>query len=425
MARQAFGSVLILVLGLTRLAEGQDPRPPVAGVDQAKVDEAITKGIAALKAGDSPSISAGNVNFSNCDELILLTFLHGGVRPNDPEFQELFQRMWEAKMERTYKVALQAMVLEELHRVKYQARIAQCAQFLIDNQCKNGQWSYGTPTPAVSPPEPVPTEFLKKEVASGPKDRAKPAAGPAETKKPKVTRFMQLKKSRDGIAAGDNSNSQVAALGLRACHDAGILIPQEVLQAARDWWVGSAIVSPLPDGAKAGKGAVATGKEERVEPTASWSWCYRGHHLGLQSCKNPDRGYSAMTAGGIGSIILYDTMMKKNWKTDPAVQNGLAWMAENFNVRKHVGTEMHPWLAYNLYAIERLGVFAETETFGSNSWYPEGANFLLESQKPDGSWLLSTEYTKPAYDTCLAILFLRRATRPLRDVASVDRVVPK
>ena len=426
MVRAALGFALGMSLGLSRLADAQDPRPPMAGVDQAQVDAAIEKGIAFLKAGDSPSINAGNVLFTNCDELILLTFLHAGVKPGDPKFQELFLRMWDAKMERTYKVALQAMMLEELNRVKYQARIALCAQFLIDNQCKNGQWSYGTPTPAVPPADPVPSEFLKKDVATGAKGRPKAVsmAATGETKKPKVVRFMQVKKSRDGIAAGDNSNSQVAALGLRACHDAGILIPREVIAAAREWWIGSPITSPLPEDAKVGKGAIATGKEERVGPTAYWGWCYKGHHLRLNNCKDPDRPYSSMTAGALGSIIIYDTLMKVNWKTDVAVQNGLAWMAENFTVTKHP-SEMFPWLAYNLYAIERLGVFAETEMIGKHAWYREGASFLLDSQKPDGSWLLSTQYTFPAYDTCLAILFLRRATRPLTDVASVDRVTQK
>src|SRR6185503_5483267 len=113
------------------------------------------------------------------------------------KFQELFRRMWDAKLERTYKVVLQAMVLEELHRVKYQVRIAQCAQFLIDNQCQNGQWSYGTPTPAVLPPDPVPTEFIRKDVATAGKPKTIGAA-PVETKKPKVVRLIQVKKTREG-----------------------------------------------------------------------------------------------------------------------------------------------------------------------------------------------------------------------------------
>jgi hypothetical protein len=55
-------------------------------------------------------------------------------------------------------------------------------------------------------------------------------------------------------------------------------------------------------------------------------------------------------------------------------------------------------------------------------WYPEGANILLDAQKPAGSWLMS-DNGKPLWDTCFAILFLKRATRPL-DVASEDRKRP-
>jgi len=39
----------------------------------------------------------------------------------------------------------------------------------------------------------------------------------------------------------------------------------------------------------------------------------------------------------------------------------------------------------------------------------------------DGSWGFKSDIDSPVWDTCFAILFLRRATRPLNDVASVDR----
>ena len=51
--------------------------------------------------------------------------------------------------------------------------------------------------------------------------------------KPKVVRKIPVRRTRDGIAGGDNSNSQYAALGLRACAEAGILIPKEVFTQAR------------------------------------------------------------------------------------------------------------------------------------------------------------------------------------------------
>ena len=55
----------------------------------------------------------------------------------------------------------------------------------------------------------------------------------------------------------------------------------------------------------------------------------------------------------------------------------------------------------------------------------EGAEAILGAQRPDGSWIAPlphgdrSEVTNATWDTCFAILFLKRATRPL-DVASTD-----
>ena len=57
--------------------------------------------------------------------------------------------------------------------------------------------------------------------------------------KPKVLRTYTVKKTKQGKASGDNSNTQYAALGLRACHDSGMIIPKQVIQKASDWWLKS------------------------------------------------------------------------------------------------------------------------------------------------------------------------------------------
>ena len=52
-----------------------------------------------------------------------------------------------------------------------------------------------------------------------------------------MTSFLPVVKRRDGPDGGDNSNAQYAALGLRACHDSGIVIPKDVVRLARQWWI--------------------------------------------------------------------------------------------------------------------------------------------------------------------------------------------
>jgi hypothetical protein len=399
------GSVTAVAAGQHAFAFAQ------AGVDANRVAEAIRKGVEYLRTADSPP---GPYGVKSSDELILLTFIHAGVPEQDPQFQTLLKKILEAPLETTYNVALQAMALEELHRVKHQSRIAQCAQFLADNQCKNGQWSYGKPTAAAMDLD-VPTG------GAGPDAPTRGGVvdfGGGEKVKPKVTRRISIRRSREGIDAGDNSNSQYAALGLRACHDAGILFPKDLVTLARKFWVDSAI-------GDAGKNdAVATGGKALGVPQ---SWCYKGYHHQLKYCKTPDAGYTSMTAGAVGAVTIYDYMLGLDWKKDKTVLNGLAWLVKNWSWSENVGpceigqSLPKTWLYYGFYAVERAGMLADMPKIGPYDWYREGATVLLDAQKPGGSWAASEGMAKkPTWDTCFAILFLKRATRPL-DVASEDR----
>src|SRR5688572_4857491 len=96
------------------------------GLDQKRIDDAIAKGVQYLRNAESPGWDA---HIPNSDELVLLTLLHADVPEKDPKVQEYLTRVLAAKPERTYKVALLAMCLEELDRVKHQPKIKQCAQF--------------------------------------------------------------------------------------------------------------------------------------------------------------------------------------------------------------------------------------------------------------------------------------------------------
>jgi hypothetical protein len=65
------------------------------------------------------------------------------------------------------------------------------------------------------------------------------------------------------------------------------------------------------------------------------------------------------------------------------------------------------WHYAYLWAIERwCGLTGRTEVAGLD-WYAAGARWLVDTQAADGSW---TADDKPFENTCLALLFLRRAT---------------
>jgi hypothetical protein len=353
--KTTIAAALLLALAPALRAEEQKAPPPPK-IDDAKVDAAIKKGVrylrdhAATHHGLPPSTK----------ELALLALVHAGVKPGDSWVDELLRAVLEEDLRTTYRTALQARLLEELDRAAYQKRIFQCAQFLVDNQCQNGQWAYGEPT---TYPDPRPAPDITD-------DDAAPGRPPLKTK-------YLVRKQRDGPDRGDNSNSQIAILGLRACHDAGIVLPKEVVAKAAQWWKDSQGV------------------------TKGWSYGPKGN-----------RPYGSMTAGGVAALTICDYLLGSDWKKDEALSGALGWLRDNFSITENPGRS-GPHHYYYLYALERAGRLYGFDQLGKWDWYAEGAAYLLANQADDGSW------NKKPVDTCFAILFLRRATRPL--VASVDK----
>ncbi len=400
-------------LALCLFATVQAAAPPP--VDEAKVDQAIKNGVAFLR-GQIPKLK--KVEREGADgaprgaltqhELVLLTLVHAGVPENDPDFKALFKDMLERSLEATYCVALQVMILEEIDRVKWQWRIRQCAQFLVDNQAKNGQWSYGSPTIYT---DDIPSEAPKKDVASGKPKNVLDFGAPVEREKPKVKNRVKVEKKKDGPGGGDNSNTQYAALGSRACHDAGIILPAEVVERALAWWRGAQKEEggdPQKVGGARGPDVASGGEAISAEPRG---WCY-GKHA-------DHKAYGSMTAGATGGLAIWiyikdnDEGKAKSWKKDKDVHEGLAWLGKNFSVTYNPGFHEHGGeensqkaYYYYLYGLERAGMLYGTDWMGAHAWYPEGAKVLVESQKAGGGW-------GSTVDTCFAVLFLKRATRPL------------
>ena len=349
-------------------------------VDQNKVDAAIDKGakylLEELKKGlaDVKHPHGGDIP---TDEIVFYTLIHSGVDPNDASFQKLLDKLLTKDLQKTYAVSLLAMSLESYDRKKYQYRIAQCAQFLVDNQCKNGQWDYGEAVPLEKKEPP------KKDVASG---GGKVDGASGKTGKTESLPVIPVKRRQKARDSGDNSNAQYAALGLRACLQASVNIPQETLTDAVKWWEGN----------QAGDGG--------------WGYGYMGS-------QDPS-GYGSMTAGAVGALIIFRHFLKLDYKKDPKIAKGLQWLGNNFTEKENPKYQQPSmWHLYWLYAVERVGILLGTEFLGRHEWYPEGAKFLLESQGADGSWK-GQSIGGAVADTCFAILFLRRATKPLPKVAT-------
>ena len=181
-----------------------------------ETDPAVRKGVAFLrtKAEDLGESRDG----------VLWTLVHAQVPETDPVLQRLLKDLLSRPLEATRSVALEAMILQDLEPEKFRVRIAQCAQFLIDNQGADGQWDAGRaiPMPVMAFPEP-------KLPRGGPRAFGAPAPRP---NLPKVL----LKKLQAGPEKGNPADSRWALWGLLAAHRAGMIPPVEVAAKAEAAW---------------------------------------------------------------------------------------------------------------------------------------------------------------------------------------------
>jgi hypothetical protein len=273
------------------------------------------------------------------------------------------------------------MILQALDPVKYRPLLEQCGQYFADTQCENGQWTYTGPFQPAGPIAPV--DEKKKDEGTRTTIQIK--------RRPPAPNGQQIPK------AGDNSNSQYAALGIRACHEAGVVLPEETLKRAKAWWENTQLV----DG----------------------SWSYSHYEPPPKGPKPPpERGYGSMTCGGIGALAIIKSILKEDISKDGHLRRAFDWLTTNFTVQDNPniagprvlpgGKRMVQWYFYYLYGLERACDLNTKEHLGDHYWYPEGAKELLKIQNADGSWKEpGTE--SDIWATCFAILFLKRATKPL------------
>lgn len=189
----------------------------------------------------------------------------------------------------------------------------------------------------------------------------------------------------------DLSNSQYAALGLRAAQRAGLKVPTRVWTTLADAVLRyqqdpQEVEDTLTRGTTSGKLRIA-GFPYRIGGPASGSMTTAG------------LGILGICGEGLGEFP--SRLRRKAWN---GRRHALAWLAYNFTVEANVGGGEN-WLLYYLYGLERVGALLDVDHIGPHDWYWEGAKAIVPKQAGNGSWSTDNES-----DTCFALLFLRRAT---------------
>ncbi len=156
-------------------------------------------------------------------------------------------------------------------------------------------------------------------------------------------------------------------------------------------------------------------RPKQKDKARGWSYCRKDHHAerDLTTC-------GSMTAAAIcGLVILRDEVetdpaMKQRWSKveddcDQMISDGLAWLVVNWTMAENPKLGTYRYLYY-LYTMERLGMLGGVDYIDKYDWYMEGADQLLKLQQDNGMWYTKTEIEPgDIYDTCYALLFLKRA----------------
>ena len=142
--------------------------------------------------------------------------------------------------------------------------------------------------------------------------------------------------------------------------------------------------------------------EERVDAPGGVILYQRGFAYRLNG-----EASGSMTSAGMTVAVLalrnsskIPSRMAK--QAERAIELAGIWLGNNWAVNSNPSGRS--WLYSHLYGLERVGALLEQELFGTHPWYLEGARFLVDDQKGDGSWGNNER------DTAMALLFLKRAT---------------
>ena len=267
--------------------------------------------------------------------LYLYALLAAGEDPQGPRVTETLKWLSAAKMSGTYAVALRANVWDMLGPgSKYRRRLREDVDKLVLGTTAPGMYGYFLLTP------------------------------------------VQKSDTARRYAYYDNSNSQIAVLGVWAGQRSGIPVARKYWQQVEEHWLSV----QNDDG----------------------GWGYK-----------KDRSYGSMSAAGVATLLICFDNLHTNKslrcdrnETKEEIQRGLAWLSKNFSHTQNPRKGPDHRYYYYLYCVERVALAGGYKYFGSKDWYKLGAGALLARQRRHGGW-------GDHIETAFALLFLARGQHPV------------
>ncbi len=188
----------------------------------------------------------------------------------------------------------------------------------------------------------------------------------------------------------DSANTQIAILAIGDAVDAGAMVPKQFWSKCEKYWR----ESQNRDGGW-GYETPADGKTDRLKGSS----------------------YGTMTAAGVASLLVIadKSGTRQSQLAADAVNDGLKWLTANYTLEKVPGWVWgtgEDWLNYmfNLVVVaDKTGM----RRFGSGHIWIDMAGMLLKRQDRRGAWGGRGADDEEAMQTCMAILCLSRANRPV------------
>ncbi len=418
---------------------------PSHSAETAKQKEAIqkvvSKGVEYLLKVHKPGADyTGGSKQMGTAALAGLALLESGVDEKNPSMQNIIKYVRAGCLQQTgtYEVSLCLMFLDRLGQPEDEPFIQMLGARLMYGQGATGGWSYQSGALLSKKEESRLRSVFVKDAKPAPEPK-KDAEPKAETVRPtlhpevgKIINRLQDPRNQIGIGGdlitdivkdGDNSNTQFAALALSCARRHGV--PMEgsaklLRQRFRNM--------QLPDG----------------------GWAYI-KQLDLPIAVEINSSAAMTCAGLIGLAVSSGTTeavlrnrldapkpqpkkVPHNEINDAAsIKAGLTVLAMFVTGQRGAepelsvpgvleiapadGGDMRANL-YALWSLERVAVIYGLETIGNVDWYLWGADALVRTQLPDGSWNSFFTGSEPDINASLALLFLHR-TNVAKDLTAV------
>jgi hypothetical protein len=445
----------ILLVSLHPWASARSQPLPLPADVQLKVDKAIDAGVAYLKGGMWPTDKNHVLGYV---ALPALTLLECGVPANNPGVQNAaaFVRGWCLKIDTTYEIALSILFLDKLGEAKDRDLIQKLALRLIAGQGPTGGWTYKCPSYDKD------ADRYYKQLLSTLKKLDMPVlfdplaqASPGEVDRDKETR-RQGDKERGRTGESGNAISTPYSPGSRNWAwcikmDSGgddaasrgnakakvVVIPRN-LQALPVLHL-PASLSLVDPKDKINEPIWGTTDNSNTQFAILALWAARRHQvptartlnliaMRFYTSQNGDGSWGyhyrfgggeaerpPMTCVGLLGLAVYhglarDMDVKAMKGQDSRIVKGLLALTKNVGMPTGRTEGLPMANLYFLWSVERVGVLYDLPTIGNKEWYRWGAEILVANQTRNGNWENGGYHgANPTIDTCLALLFLKRA----------------